>query len=227
MSRLIAFGCSLTYGDCIKDCINYDQVVTIVDKKPVYGCGSEPSQYAWPSVLGKLLNVEQVVNKGQSGCSNKFIWKSIVDFEYQKDDLVFINWTFIDRYTSFRLDERETTNASIHIGPWMEDKTSEHYYKSIYSDIDSLYDFYIRSDHARKHLDSQGIKNFHTRISNSTIRAISEAPTWWNVDFLKSSIDELKELYPLALDNRHPGPAAHKHFAMDIYSEIKRVVRYG
>ena len=225
MSRLIAFGCSLTYGDCLEDCIDFNQVNKIIidngKLKKMYGCGPQPSQYAWPSVLGKLLNIDQVVNKGWSGCSNKFIWKSIVDFKYQKDDLVFINWTLIDRYTSFGLDEDD----SIHIGPWMNNKRTKHYYKSIYSDVDGHYDFYIRTDHAKKYLDSQGIKNFHTRSSDITTEAISKAPSWWNVEFLKSWIDESRKIYPLALDDTHPGPKAHEHFANDIYSEITGLVK--
>lgn len=114
--RLVAFGCSLTYGDELSDCVNKT-------------CGeSLPSEYAWPSILAKDIDRE-CVNMGYMGASNSMIVRLVSRYLYDRnnlmeydwinqpkryaarvkeDDIVVIQWTAFDRMEFF--DESIDTN---------------------------------------------------------------------------------------------------------------------
>ena len=66
-NRIIAFGCSLTYGEGLKDCL--PDPINL--KKAKY-----PSKYAWPNLLSKKTNIP-IINNGQPGESNKLIANNI------------------------------------------------------------------------------------------------------------------------------------------------------
>jgi hypothetical protein len=83
MPRLIAFGCSFTYGQGLPECAigNNDSKVS-----------NTPSELAWPAALGKLLKIE-TINKGIPGASNLEILYQILNFEFKNNDIVVIMWT--------------------------------------------------------------------------------------------------------------------------------------
>ena len=116
MPRLIAFGCSNTYGQGLEDCY--------VPPGP----GPRPSKTAWPNTLGNLLNCSEVINQSAPGASNKLIWKTIVDFNFKQDDLVFIMWSHLERHCFF------TNDQHMSIGPWIKNKANNFYYKVFYSE---------------------------------------------------------------------------------------------
>ena len=74
MSRLIAFGCSYTYGFELPDC------PTIFDP---------PSKMGFPNIVGKSLNLE-VINKSDTGASQKQIAATILETEFKNDFNSFI-----------------------------------------------------------------------------------------------------------------------------------------
>ena len=203
MSRLIAFGCSNTYGHGLEDC----HMLPGLPGKPA-------SKLAWPNTIGKLLNCSEIINQSILVASNKLIWKTIVDFNFKQDDLVFINWSYFDRHCFFRDD------SYLNIGSWIKDKPNKFYYKLLYSEKDSILDFFNRTDHAKRYLDSLTIKNFHTKMSNLKDREIYNLPNWCCVNFLSTSLENIGLLHPLALDGMHPGQGAHDQFANDLYLEI-------
>ena len=210
MSRLIAFGCSNTYGHGLEDCIVF----------PTHDPGPIASKTAWPNALGKLLNVKEVINQGKPGASNKFIWRRIFDFEYQTDDLVFINWAHFDRHCYFR----ESPDTDLTIGPWIKNKPNKTYFKLLYSQLDSRLDFFNRADHSSRYLDSLNIKNFHTTVLHDEDRNTLTIPKWMSVNLLKTNMSTIRQLHPTALDNSHPGQLAHDQFANDLYLEIKEML---
>ena len=207
MHRLIAFGCSCTYGVGLLDCF-----------VPPTSAGPKPSKTAWPETLGKLFNVDEVINKSRPGASNKYIWKCITDFNFKDTDIVFINWAQLDRYAIFNSD-----NNCHQIGNWQIswDKRSKVYYKQMHTDYDSKYDFYIRADHASRYLKSINVRHYHTAMGVDTNDAILKSPQWFSVDFMNTSLYNIRDLHPTALDNIHPGQEAHDHFANDLHLEIK------
>ena len=216
MSRLIAFGCSFTYGHGLEDCIVFPH-----DPGPV------ASKTAWPNSLGKLLKVDEIINQSLPGASNKLIWKTIVDFNFKQDDLVFINWTDFNRHCFFRNNIEKATGAGfyddLHIGSWIKDKSSKSYYKYLYSELDSTLEFLNRADHSKRYLDSLNIKNFHTIQVYDLDRNALTIPKWASVNLLKPNMSTISALHPKALDNSHPGQLAHDQFANDLYLEIKEM----
>lgn len=90
-SRLITFGCSLTYGQGLPDCVN---------KKDYMRQGPLPSNLGWASLLAKDLKMD-VINKGNPGASNLEILNEILKFDYRNDDTVVVMWTYSFRDTYF------------------------------------------------------------------------------------------------------------------------------
>ena len=83
MNRLLAFGCSHTYGESLPDCLPPKGFVAPMPP---------PSQFAWPNLLAKKLNRE-CVNLASCGASNKQIHYNIVNTNFENDDLVLVLWT--------------------------------------------------------------------------------------------------------------------------------------
>jgi len=55
---------------------------------------------AWPTHLGKLLNVSEVHNESIPGLSNKLIWHMAMNYDYHPDDIVVICWTCNTRWST-------------------------------------------------------------------------------------------------------------------------------
>lgn len=70
IKRIIAHGCSFTYGQELDD----------------------PSTQAWPALIAKELNVE-LVNLAQPGYSNDGVVQDLVEFDLKDGDFVTIGWT--------------------------------------------------------------------------------------------------------------------------------------
>ena len=208
MTRLVAFGCSNTYGDGLEDCWD--------GKKE----GPNPSKFAWPNVLGSMLGVDEVINAAKPAISNKQIWLNAMEFDYRNDDIVFLHWTFIDRDCFF--DKVPV------IGPWKaNEKTIKLYYKNFYSEKDRHYDFYNRADHVDRYLKSKNIKQYHfhtpgrSNEGSSNIKKLQE-PTWFDVDIMPFNMRRVPN-GDTALDNMHPGPKTHKNFASLVFDYLKEV----
>lgn len=208
MARLIAFGCSNTYGEGLVDCWD------AIKKRP----GNNPSQYAWPSVLGELLGVDTVINLAVPGASNKRIWYDAISFEYEENDIVFLHWTFLDRDCFF--------GSAPEIGPWKikKDKISNFYYSYMHTTLDRQFDFFNRTDHMNRYLTSKNIKHYnfqtvgYSTAGNTFSNLITtQIPKWCKVKFLPLSIIPQKDT---ASDYSHPGPISHRTFAEKVYAEL-------
>ena len=95
MSRLIAFGCSFTRGTALDDVWDFKNKCSIFP---------QPSKYAWPQLLADKLDIE-CINLGKGGYSNKAIWHIIVNFDFKPSDIVFIHWSFLDRYHYYKTND--------------------------------------------------------------------------------------------------------------------------
>lgn len=202
-NRLIAFGCSMTFGHGLKDCYN------VSNRFP----STIPSIYAWPNKLADLLEIDVVINKADSGVSNKYIWHEIVNFKYEPTDIVFVCWTYSDR--TCIIDGPDVVKEINNIGPWRQhDKKSMLYYNHVYDEYDSVIDTNLRVHHSNYIVTNKNIKIFHTTIDDFYFQA-----TWNDVQFLQANI--LQEDYPKALDGTHPGEEGHQSFANKIFKEIQ------
>jgi len=197
MNRLIAFGCSNTFGQALEDCWDYE-------KNDV---GEYPSKLAWPSVLSKKLDLE-CHNHALPGASNKLIMNQIISFPFAPDDTVVIMWSYLDRYHIFTDPKKNCSTETI--GHWHKNRRSITYYRQIYNENDQkiMTNHYI--DYTALYLDKHKIANFHTtcdrNIRNSLVLDINH--------------DMVRREYPTGLDGSHPGPEAHKEMANRIYKGI-------
>ena len=200
MPRLVAFGCSYTYGHGLDDCVTGKG-------HP----GPFPSKYAWPQLLASKLDLE-CVNMGIPGASNKEIWKTIMDFDFRANDKVFILWSLPNRWCIYK--DSKTIER---IGPWVNSKLSKMFYKILYSEYDQITDLNLRMSHASHHLNSMNLENYHHHLRDLEIqRYARHANRFTNVE----PFAILSEKYKLAKDRLHPGVEAHVTYVNNIIKEI-------
>jgi len=209
MTRLVTFGCSNTFGVALPDVWDYKKQQQINEHGP--------SKYAWPQLLADRLNLE-CVNLGIPGASNKEIWHTIVNIEFHQTDIVIILWTWYDRWCV--LDKKQNN---------YEITQSFTTHKLPYTTYDMVLDFYLRCNHIEtllkdkvkiiKHGTQQVLpENPQSLMYDSNINIV---PNWNKIiNFLNVSFAHIRLNCPVALDNIHPGPEAHKIFATAIYADI-------
>lgn len=202
--RLIAFGCSNTYGQGLHDCHLKG------------GPGPHPSKYAWPAKLAELLEVE-CINKAAPGASNRRIWHEVVKFDYEPNDIVIMHWTLLHRSTVLYKDKQP-----INLGLWniIESNIGEPWKRYI-TEVDCDYDRLLEScayiDHAELFLKDK-VKLYKHIVFNPD--EFVDLPKWCSFDFaVHASYYNVN--YPLALDNAHTGVRGHRELAKAIYEEIK------
>jgi len=140
MARLIAFGCSMTYGHCL------------------------PSRdLAWPSQLSKVLGLN-CVNMSQVGSSNKQIWHDLINFDFRQDDVVFVLWSYPSRSCVFK-----NRNQSISIGHWLieESQLSKIFYDKFYTKYDIEMQSKLFVSHANLFLADKKITIYNLCIEKS------------------------------------------------------------
>ena len=240
--RLVAFGCSNTFGQALPDIWDHKKNECIFNQGP--------SKYAWPQLLANKLDIE-CVNISKPGASNKEIWYNIVNTEFKKNDIVIILWSHLNRYCFIQ------KNNILQLGTWIvidqlrrwcsnqkQRKQAKAFFKHFYDEYDMLLDFYLRSNHIQSFLQDKvelvkhltifkqaggqeypkgkqewGERTFHIpSLPNFNWNKIKFSPNLCMDDFIE-------EQYPSnALDGMHPGLETHKEFATSIYNEIKNEI---
>lgn len=193
--RVVAFGCSHTFGHGLIDAIINTQ---------------NPSKLAWPSHIAKDMNAE-CVNNGIPGASNKQIWHDVVCLsELKEDDVVFVLWTEIDRHAVIHSDDDIKT-----IGPWMNTAASKNFYSFVYNDFDANLNLNLYMQSVSNYLQSKGIVNYHHTVGDYTKLPFNTANTLDMLPFKKT----LQGL-PSAADGEHFGDKAHEVFANNVLEKI-------
>lgn len=197
--RIVAFGCSYTFGDALPD-------LGIYNVKKGMPC----SIYSWPIVLAKKMDKE-VINKGISGASNREICYEILNFKFKKTDLVIINWSFIERSCIIQ------KNNISPIGFWKQDKFSRMYYKYLFDHDNELFSLYNFTNYINLYLNYHQIHNIHALI---TAEYINYIPDWNVINYFPVHLHELALGYPKATDKKHPGKEAHEMFSKHLYNYL-------
>lgn len=228
MSRLVAFGCSVTAGQGLPDVIN--TMENSPDSDPIIR-----SNLAWPSILSKKLGID-CINNGIPGKGHKFVRWQIQNFNFKKNDIVVVCWPSSKRHciicknqTSFNSIADTVWPYFRNIGPWNANDSHpntirrlsairEAYYKYIHYRFDSDVEFFTAIHYTKLYLDSIGISNFHTV---STQQKIIDGVLKWNNVELINDVIITETGKPLALDNLHPGEEAHAMLADALYTHIK------
>ena len=201
--RLIAFGCSLTYGHGLPDCLE-------ADNSP----GKKSSEHAWPQLLANSLE-RQCINTSVCGSSNKRIWHRIVNFEFRETDLVFVLWSMPDRTAIVKSKE-----DVVDIGPWMIEQSliARHYYSNIHDNYNSKLETALYINHSNLILEKQKIKVFHLISSKWAIGC-------FNLNQLATEFVPLHILdprYNADINEQrftsHPGISGHELFFKDLFN---------
>ncbi|MBC8429132.1 MAG: SGNH/GDSL hydrolase family protein [Candidatus Endolissoclinum sp.] len=230
--RIWAFGCSETFGHGLEDCY--------VKKDGFYAPGKEPSKFAYPQLIGDTVGKE-VINLSRPGASNKHILQQIKlnQSEINKDDIVIIHWTYIERHAVFVNDERDNLNITPHwpdIMPTDTEKIAKQYYKYIHSDSDAIIVVRWYMNYAHLTLKAQGVKSIHCpplmNAQYNNNKSLINMKSWHEYDFVKdpnfeSDISFVSKMLrhddiqkDSAIDGRHSGPKTHRAFADLILKEF-------
>jgi hypothetical protein len=205
MKRLVAFGCSNTYGVGLRDCWK-------ATGAPFARAGDLPSQYAWPKILADLLG-RMCCNNGISSASNLEILQTILSYKFVSDDIIVVLWTFSDRDMVFvpgesliRLHAYSDTPL---LKPWTE----------VHSTYDLKMRTWLQIHHAYHYIKNIGVK-FYFLETKSPPDSFTP-PNWLrDIEFLDIDIQKIQNIYPLAQDNLHPGEECHKEYARLIWNQI-------
>lgn len=203
--RLVLFGCSITYGHGLADCLHEDGILP----------GPNPSKLGYAQLLGKQLNVDEIINRAEPGASNQLILNSILNFEFKSDDIVVIQWSFPDRDILYKEDGTHTPIAC-----WWDKEIIKNYYL-VHSTYDMSFRSLLCSHHAHHYLKSLVDNVTHLLITNhyyNFTQAFTELPKWYDIPLYELDLKELT--VDLAGDNGHPGPKSQQLIANYIEGKI-------
>jgi hypothetical protein len=191
MNRIIAFGCSYTYGHGLSDCIHTDGI----------GPGRRPSILGFPNIVATHL-ASELVNLSLPGIGDKHIMHTANNFIFKPSDICLIQWSHGDRYCIIK------QQATIDLGAWQNTKPARSYYKFMYDryDTDTMRDIYI--NYINLKLQSIGVKTYNILPidAHQNQLTINKKITMSDKNIYKFKVD-------VGLDNSHPGQQTHKLFA--------------
>ena len=189
MNRLVTFGCSHTFGQALPDVWDSEK------RKHLFHNGA--SKYAWPQILANKLNIE-CANQGKPGASVKEIWYRIVNFDFQKEDIVIVLYTieprscliFSDQISdhdivSNKKDWRlfcdyfpepniKSKEKILPISSGEEHTIADRYFKFIYDPYDYIMDIYMRINYIDMFLKNKINKLLH--YSTKDVTEITSIP---------------------------------------------------
>lgn len=206
MSRLLAFGCSHTYGHGLVDCYN----------KKTNSAGETPSKYAWPQLVANNLNLD-CINLSNPGASNKEIWWTITKQKYLSTDTVVILWSYPHRSAIIH-----NNNDVQQLGYGFSDKPSKQFTKftsMTVSDYNFSIDSWMYIEFSNKILADRKVKKIYNFVINYEVYNLAQ-PNWLTTEIM---LDAYEFVLPvdLALDNNHPGQTSNKDFSQRVTSIIK------
>ena len=187
MSRLVVFGCSNTQGQGLLN----------------------PEKEVWGALLAELLGTD-LVNNGQPGASNKYIAHAIAKFKFDPQDLVIIQWTYIDRTTVLdsKTEYRNLLPSMINL----KNSTARSYYTDFHTRYDSKFTDSVFMDFTIDLLLEQNIEFKQLKVSpqdelNNRHRKVNRLP-FYHSKFLGT--------FPKALDGLHMGTQGNLMLAKHI-----------
>ncbi len=201
MSRLISFGCSMTYGQALPDCFTTQ-----------YGFGLNPSKYSWVSLVAKTVNLE-CVNLAKPGSSNKRIAHDILNYKFLDDDTVFIQWTYPNR-TSVIDNKHNVYN----ILPQHTDIKSQVYYKELHSEYDSILQSKLYISSINMLLKSKNLKVYNLLLKKEYTDCLNLSGLI--TEHIPLYLDEYERAYPRALDKCHIGIEGNSMFAKHLLEHL-------
>lgn len=216
MNRIVAFGCSHTYGSCLEDCVVFS------DEHQMYLPKDEPSKLAWPSILGQLMSLG-VINKSRPGASNKEILWSLLHYkDFSNSDIVIIQWTHLTRHLIINESAKDSKRLTrLNLNHKSLDKRNLVYFRHFYCSEDAAWELFRTIDHVNLRLAGCVNKVVHLF---SDLKEVNIKPT-----FTKINLDQNRNFTQFMIDNdckkaidgQHWNSAAQVLWAKHVYSMIK------
>ena len=198
--NLVAFGCSYTQG------CGQEDVYPKVPKKDY------SSKYAWPAQLADLLGCS-VNNLGLGGSSNKEILHTLLNYNFEKEDVVVVCWSHIDRWCIIRENDIEKIgiwNSSIARKSdfWLQHfcegslkspttETATVFFKYLHNDEDMKQEMHRNILLSKFFLDKKEITNYHM----TTVKFNLGKYSWFNTNMLDIDWQKIRKEYGFAKDN--------------------------
>jgi hypothetical protein len=221
MKRIVAYGCSFVQG-------------TGLD--PIHVGPSVVHLKSWPFLVGKKLKIDNVLNKGLGGGSNKYsiikLFNDIVNEDFS-DTLVIFSWTHILRTVFF--DTNQKSWQPVMVDENFSDKKLQtaysHYYGTIYTDYEATYDLiqqqiFLQSffkERKIKHVFVNGIQNDKFDKEDTFLCNLENMIDKNNyaLGYYDSIQDNISRNNFKCYDNYHPNEDGHAHIADQITQFIK------
>jgi|TARA_R110000782_G_scaffold164162_1_gene256175 hypothetical protein len=212
--RLVTFGCSFTQGigldglDYTAHQYYYTPLESVLKIKSA-------SKDAWPHLLADQLGLE-CINLGRGGNSPKYVFQMIREFDFQKTDIVVIQWPQPDRHVIWK-DGVEGYEPLLEIAS--TNGYAEEYFKSYHTDFDSYYtnallieniNAYLKDRCDQVHHVSDTNEMSENKILSKSFPILSEVGTFFN----QYHFNDL-------CDDGHPGKTYHNAFATRIKEKIQ------
>ena len=195
MNRLVAFGCSHTYGVALNDCW--------ID---VGGPGDlPPSKLAWPNIMAKSLKLE-CINTSTPGSSNREIWWRIINFKFEPDDLILVQWTYPNRDCIIKQDD-----TIDQLAVWKEDYISKF--------LTLTHDNHDRAIEANTYIHHANILVPNIYNFSTDIRTLNPIPSWQTTKIL-FDMNSIYITSDKAIDGEHGNESFHEDLAQQYLSII-------
>lgn len=207
--RIIAFGCSYTFGHGLSDCFQTKN----------FEPGPSPSQLAWPQLVANSLGWE-CVNLGVCGAGNKQISHIAHRFEFGSRDVAVFLWSYIHRHCIIDPlhpdhDVWYEQKGSVH--PSVQSKEDRMWLKHFYREEDAVWEYNQRQDWIWRFLRDKGIPSYHMSAGirkGSRLLEFNQAEQL-DVDFLA-----IIKRHGRALDGVHPDHLAQQELADSIIKQL-------
>jgi len=131
-NRLVAFGCSLTFGSNLDD---------------IHPDNNTPSKLAWPQALGDLAGIPV---------------DNILKYDFSPTDIVVVCWTYLGRWCIVTKDLLFKIGPwyTEHKDAYVQFNKSDAFYKHIYDEHDMWLEFNNNIMLADLYLESKNIKHY-------------------------------------------------------------------
>jgi len=233
MKRLVAFGCSLTQGQDLEKGVEYSRLAWpyLLGQKlnlAVVNCGKNGSSIKriWWDIMNFDFHSTDTVVVLWTHINRWCIIKGddpthrndglpAQDWDLPREGYEYLPKTIAENINyDYLFANPESNVTNVHHS--MFNKQSEMWYKYFHDEYDMLQQAFLHINHADMYLKSKVKNVFHLRASEPHLTT-----NYNQVKFLKTDIDKLREHYPKALDDWHPGIEFQQEYASRIKKEIE------
>lgn len=201
MAKIIAFGCSFTFGEGLDDSFSDVEFPELL----------KFSNHAYPNILSNALGM-QCINLAYPGSSNKKILRNILEYKFDKADIAIVMWTTPARSTIYYPDP--ANDLMLHRNRAFQKHESQFF--RVHTPYDIEYSDAVHIMSGVNYLKSLGIEFYNCNIGID----ISVNVPWFatyqpQIKFSDFIVDETPD------GSKHPGIHSHRKLANHMLRFIK------